>query len=405
MKRTIKYKTFTVEEFLQDDFFVHSIRHPGAESDRFWEKMIHEGHLNLHEYHAARHFMLSIQVQQPESATLSNNEKQIIWERIQSANTLNIKRKRLQRIFVACSGFAAAIAILVLLNVFLRMETPNPLTAQSISIESVTAPDEPVTEIQLVVNDDKTIVIEGTDVKIAYNNGKISIENERRASKSETLPSAVVFNQLIVPFSKRSTLTLSDGSKIWLNAGTRVVYPSVFTKDKREIYVDGEIFADVAHNENWPFVVKTKKLSAEVLGTSFNVNAYESDHEISIVLVSGKLQVNTERGNTILVPNQMLSQSEDNFQVSHVDVYDYTAWKDGMLQYHSESLEIILKRLSRYYGREIECSSAASGLKCSGKLLLRSDLQAVLNCIALTAPIGIQTEKEKYIITYKNFKP
>ncbi|MDR1682410.1 MAG: FecR domain-containing protein [Candidatus Symbiothrix sp.] len=399
----IKYKAFTVEEFLQDDFFIRSITHPNTESDQFWEKLIHEGNLNLHEYHSARNFILSIQVQ---SETLSNDEKQVIWKRVQSDNSLYIKRKSkqkyLRRIFVASSGIAAAIAILVLWNVFPRTETPDELAAQSTTIESIAAPDEPVTEIQLVVNNDKTIVIEGEEAEITYSDEKVTVANEHRASKSETLPPAAVFNQLIVPFGKRSTLTLADGSKIWLNAGTRVVYPAVFAKDKREIFVDGEIFADITYNENWPFVVKTKNLSAEVLGTSFDVNAYESDDEKSIVLVSGKLQVNMEQGNTILVPNQMLLHNNDNtFHVATVNPVGYTAWKEGRLQYQSEDLSIILKRLSRYYGREIECSSAVSGLKCSGKLLLRDDLQTVLNCIALTAPIDIRNENEKYVITYK----
>ncbi len=83
------------------------------------------------------------------------------------------------------------------------------------------------------------------------------------------------FNQLIVPNGKRSTLALEDGTKMWINAGSRVIYPNKFKKNKREIYVDGEVYMEVARDEERPFVVKTNMLDVQVLGTSFNVMAYK----------------------------------------------------------------------------------------------------------------------------------
>lgn len=76
---------------------------------------------------------------------------------------------------------------------------------------------------------------------------------------------------MVIPRGKRSVLTFSDGSKVWVNAGTRVIYPTEFEKDKREIYVDGEIYIEVARDEERPFYVRTKDMNVRVLGTKFNV--------------------------------------------------------------------------------------------------------------------------------------
>ena len=103
-------------------------------------------------------------------------------------------------------------------------------------------------------------------------------------------------------------MTFADGSKVWVNAGTRVIYPVEFEKDKREIYVDGEIYIEVARDENRPFYVRTKDMNVRVLGTKFNVTAYESEAIRSVVLAQGCVQVETARTpKAILAPNQMFS--------------------------------------------------------------------------------------------------
>lgn len=112
-------------------------------------------------------------------------------------------------------------------------------------------------------------------------------------------------------------LTFSDGSKVWVNAGTRVIYPTEFEKDKREIYVDGEIYIEVARDEERPFYVRTKDMNVRVLGTKFNVTAYESEPIRSVVLAQGCVQVETtQTPKAILAPNQMFSSVEGKENIS-----------------------------------------------------------------------------------------
>ena len=91
----------------------------------------------------------------------------------------------------------------------------------------------------------------------------------------------------------RSSLTFSDGTKIWVNSGSKVIYPVSFEKKKREIYVEGEVYLDVTHDTSWPFVVRTQQVDVKVLGTSFNVSAYKDDSNMQVTLVEGKVEVNT----------------------------------------------------------------------------------------------------------------
>ena len=164
--------------------------------------------------------------------------------------------------------------------------------------EMAVTPDEG--EIQLVLSD-KLIPISGQESQIEYDaKGTVAVNSEKiadvslnSANSSKRLPE---FNQLIVPNGKRSTLILEDGTKLWVNAGSRIVYPVTFADKKREIYVNGEVFLEVTPDKKRPFIVKTKEMDVQVLGTSFNVMAYETDESSSVVLVTGAVQVNPSDG-------------------------------------------------------------------------------------------------------------
>jgi hypothetical protein len=397
-----KYDLYSSEDFLQDDFFILSVTNPKKESDDFWEEKISTETINVREYEMARHFIDSVQVQ-PEPVTQA--EKHALWEDIEVANKGYLKKRknRYRLYFSAVAGVAASFALFLVWNGLPNnRHTLSPKEEIAYHIEDVKAPQTSITDIQLVVSGDKTISLEGEDAEIAYDKESIAINKQETGIKHETEANETpVFNQLIVPQGKRSMLAFAEGSKMWVNAGTRVVYPAVFDKEKREIYVDGEIFLDVAHNGEWPFIVKTKKIQMEVLGTSFNVTAYEKDSVQHVVLVSGSVKVNSGKQETILIPNQMYSHLNNTSQVKTVDVENYVSWKSGIYSYHSEFLGVILQRLSRYYGQEIICSPQAATLKCSGKLDLKDNLQRVLNGISNTVPITYINESGKYRIINK----
>ena len=137
-----------------------------------------------------------------------------------------------------------------------------------------------------------------TDVNIIYSHNGTVVVNSDTIDQRKTLEKEREFNQLIIPKGKRTRLTLADGTHLWANSGTRVVYPSHFEKNRRDVF----------RNESAPFIVKTKDFQVQVLGTVFNVSAYPSEGMSSVVLVKGSVNVkNYEKEQVKLAPGQLVN--------------------------------------------------------------------------------------------------
>ena len=391
------YTNYTAEELLQDDYFIQSIQNPTEESKVFWNQRIKNGVLDRQEYQLAVFFLESVRVKRNR---LSPDAQASLWKNIETTNN-NLLRNKARRfhLFVAA---AACMTLLISLSVS-YWYTKSQKVQDLASIANTLKPIDETDDIQLILPN-KHIPISEQNSTIQYDStGVIKINSEKvyvaDTQTSQKKTNEIQYTQLIVPNGKRSTLMLEDGSKLWVNAGSRIVYPAKFEAKKREIYVDGEVYLEVFHDENRPFIVKTDNMDVKVLGTSFNIMAYEKDELHTVVLVNGSVQVNTEDNQkTRLTPNKMLSFSEGICNVKDVDVTDYISWKEGLYKYERESLSIILDRLTRYYGKNIEYDSQVSALKCSGKLDMQEDLEVVLSGLCQTAPICYEKGQNGYSI-------
>lgn len=394
------YSYYTTEELLQDDYFISSMRHPNAESKAFWDTLIAEGKVKKEEYELSRYFVLYIQVPKTK---LNRNEASDMWMKIEVEN-----KKRLQKMIrrLYTFGSVAAVAcIVVLTGAIILFEKTSSDTSQmaGLNIQQIPKPEMRVDEVQLILANKNQVVLKEKQSTVEYSKkGEVRVNSQ--AVEQDTVQDMnedeVAYNQLVTPKGRHSTLILSDGSKLWVNAGTYVAYPVVFRGKTREIYVDGEVFLEVAKDKAHPFVVKTNKLDVNVTGTSFNVCAYADDPSQAIVLVSGSVNIKTvDNIETTLIPNQLFTYTADGSQVKNVDVDDYILWKDGLYQYKSEKLAFILKRLSLYYGKRMECSDSVANIVCSGKLDLKEDAEKVLTGLAHTIRVQCKKENGVYYIT------
>lgn len=397
------YSDYKAEELVNDPFFLESMKHPSKESEVYWQELVAKGIISKKEFDLAKSFLTSLKIK---NKMMSQDELIELWIYIEKTNKHQLKGK-LRRLFTISS--AACIAILITLTVSYHYWGEKP--EQSIgNIASVLKPLEDPTDVQLILGNNKNIAITDKEANIEYGDeGDIKVNTQTVSRKDNTVSAerrntGEDYNQLIVPIGKRSTLTFSDGTKLWVNAGTRIVYPVEFKKEKREIYVDGEIFLNVEPDKNRPFIVKTKKMDIRVLGTSFNVTAYECDAVQSIVLVTGSVKVKTDTEKEVaMVPNNKLTYTGGDVDVKVVDASLYVSWKDGLYIYNSESLGVILDRLSRYYGKEIIYDNNVASLKCSGKLDLKDNIMDVLNGLSQTAPIAFRQKGDQieFCITNK----
>lgn len=210
-------------------------------------------------------------------------------------------------------------------------------------------------------------------------------------------------HQIIVPKGKRANVTLSDGTKIYVNSGSKIIYPELFEGDKREVLVEGEVYLEVAANKKCPFIVKTRNFDIEVLGTAFNICAYREEKDASVVLVHGSVEVTTEnKSKKQLKPNQLMSIHGNQASISQVDVSEYISWKDNLLLMERKSLSQIFAKLERYYGCTISSSQEIASMSLSGKLDLHSSITNVMDnlCLLLSLDYTVNNNQE-FIVSFK----
>ena len=149
-------------------------------------------------------------------------------------------------------------------------------------------------------------------------------------------------------------MTLTDGSKVYLNSLSSVRFPARFAKDVRMVELEGEAYFEVSRTGQ-PFMVKTKGMTVEVLGTSFNISAYE-DEDCRTTLVSGSVRVRTEKGEAIVLkPSEQatVTRHGDGIEVRNVDTSFYTSWINGKINFRDQRLEDIMKTLGRWYDMDV----------------------------------------------------
>jgi ferric-dicitrate binding protein FerR (iron transport regulator) len=210
---------------------------------------------------------------------------------------------------------------------------------------------------------------------------------------------------------EKAQVVLSDETKIWINSGSRLKYPDVFTGKNREVFLEGEAFFDVSYNRNKPFIITTSLIQLEVLGTEFNISSYPDDETIETTLVAGTVKISSKNTksklgklNCILKPNEKATFSKNNntIVVDEVITKYYTSWKDGRLYFNNETFEKIAKRLERWYDLEIELTG--SELKYNRyTCVVNKDktIEHVLNLLNICTPIEYSIEGKTITIKQK----
>lgn len=369
-------------ELLDNEEFIQWLIHPTQQSDHYWNEVMSKDDEQKRMIAQLRKIIQGIAVRE---RSLSRDEKLQLWANIRSQ--AQIGRKKAYRSLIIRISAAAAFLLLLAGSYFLREQhtAVDYLALQSTDIRNRE-------KVQLILSGDKTLELEEDNVELVYDQqGKLNVFLE---SEEEDRPEKRM-NHLIVPYGKTSSIVLSDGTKVWVNSGSQVIYPAVFSGKQREIFVNGEIYLEVAHHKKLPFVVTTEQLEINVLGTSFNVQAYQHTAIQSVVLAEGLVKIRNKlsKESVDLTPNQMYSFEKETKEsdIRKVDIYNYICWKYGFLHFDSEKIGTVLERLERYYNVEINYDvEKTKDILVSGKLDMKENLSEVLNSIELTAPITFE---------------
>lgn len=378
---------------MENPLFFKWIYHSTEEIESYWKQYLDS---NPKEEESIREFKSKFDKHlQYKKEQLSDSEKKALAKRIIS-QIEKVDKTRGRMVFFKATMRYAAVAILFFSIggslVYLYLEGNH----QNVLADNILVPSN-VQEPTLIIDDKQTIQLNQGESEIDYTNrGEIRINKDNIIQEEIEKPT---MNTLVIPYGSRSTITLSDGSKVWLNAGGRLIYPSRFVDKKREVYLVGEAFFDIKKNDKMPFVVKSLNVEIEVLGTRFNVSAYPEDNSIQTVLVEGSVNVNLanarrfEKGVTLL-PGQMalVNKKSKKTRVYDVDTDYYTLWIDGLFSFTNTDLNRVIKKLERYYNIHFGYTNPLDGtIKVSGKLDVTKDRQEVFEY--LTRLTGLEFEK------------
>lgn len=237
-------------------------------------------------------------------------------------------------------------------------------------------------------------ILQEKGMNIEYRNGEIVYH------KSEEKTTEVVYNKLEVPRGGECMIKLDDGTKVWVNAETKLKYPVAFVGDRREVVLDGEAFFDVAKNEK-PFIVKTSFGDVRVLGTAFGISAYASESESYTTLVRGKVSVEREGIKPVVIlPGEQVVTSKDGKMIKQqVDVEEFVGWKDGIYVFKEKSLGEIMKTLERWYNISVDFQEKSLvDLPFTGNLKRYDDINVFFDALTRTGDMKYRVEGNQVIL-------
>jgi len=389
-----------IKNLLDDQQFIQWVLHPTQELDDLWEKRMNSDEKSGKDIRALKNIIENLRVKEPD---LSENAKIEVWNRIEAQINRKKRKGPSYRLLVA----SAAASIIVLLGGYWLLTTGGEKIKEIDYTLYASENNDAMNSgtINLILSDNKRIDIEKDSTVIAYDaEGSVNIDSEKieETVPVKDKPAIPELNQLIVTYGKTTSLILSDGTKVWVNSGSKLIYPAVFEKSKREVFISGEAFLEVARNEKAPFIVKTNNVELNVLGTSFNVSAYNDDITQSVVLVSGSVEIKSKdlSGSYKIQPNQMFSYVKDSniVNIEKVDVANYVSWKYGYLINEKERLDNLFQKLSRHFNVTFVYNKQDFMKHTfSGKLDLKVSIQEILNYISVAT-----ANKLKYKFTDDN---
>lgn len=204
---------------------------------------------------------------------------------------------------------------------------------------------------------------------------------------------APIYNTVTTPKGGQYTLTLSEGTKVVLNAASSLTYPTKFSGKERKVELTGEGYFEVAHNKAMPFRVVSRNQTVEVLGTHFNINSYLDEPGIKTTLLEGSVNVN----GTLLKPDQQAALVNNRIQVTEVDASEVVAWKDGLFKFDHTDIKTLMRQIARWYDVEVVYEGPVKNEQFYGKIERSYTLSEVLKVLEL-GKLHFRIEGRKIIV-------
>ena len=243
---------------------------------------------------------------------------------------------------------------------------------------------------------------EATDSTIITDGTQISASGSGVTYASGVESESVVYNKLEIPRGGEFCLTLSDGTRVWLNSETSIQYPVAFGAKERRVFVQGEAYFEVAKDAKKPFTVQFMSSSVTVLGTSFNIRAYPEEKRSQTTLAEGSVRIYSPGSSMLLKPGEQAEVSALSGEMvkQEVEVKNFTSWKDGRFVFEQQPLEDIMRTLERWYDiRVIFKDEGAKRISLSGNMKRYGDFSQVMKMLQMTGDVRFELHGNDVYIT------
>jgi len=396
---------FYDQKYIENPLFTEWVFRPDNESIRYWEKYLLE-----HPEEEAQILELKARLIELKysNESLTPTEKIEIAEHVVDRIELDDEHQKRRSIVMSLLKYAAVAIVFTLIGgLVVYLKSDNESVYKQMAEQIVRIPAEGKGPVLITASGDN-LNLKKTNSSVDYTKtGKVVLNND--SVLQTVVDDSKAMNQLIIPYGNQSKLTLADNTVVWLNAGSRLVYPTAFKGKTREVLLFGEAYFEVAKNPEKPFIVKTSDVQIKVLGTQFNVSAYAEDKVIQTVLKEGSVEfISNDAGffdkPIVMIPNQMVSFVKTNKEtsVSSVDANYYTLWTKGLLSFDEVDFDKILKKVERYYNISVDFSETSlRTMRISGKLDLKGTREEVLEYLEKVSSTSIKKLNENQYLVNK----
>ena len=220
-------------------------------------------------------------------------------------------------------------------------------------------------------------IAQQSNTTISNKDGKLIYNSQKGAS--------TVYNTMTTPKAQKYTLQLADGTKVWLNASSSIKFPTTFSGNTREVSITGEAYFEVSSDKKRPFIVESRGMEIEVLGTHFNVNAYDDEDMIRTTLLEGSVVITQSKKSKKLYPGQqaVVNNIGDISLDKNVNLSQVMSWKNGLFYFENSSLQEVMRELSRWYDVDVVYNDGIPNRNFEGEIQRNLKLSEVLRILEL----------------------
>ncbi|KLT66526.1 FecR family protein [Pedobacter sp. BMA] len=210
-------------------------------------------------------------------------------------------------------------------------------------------------------------------------------------------------NKISIPRAGKYYITLSDGTKVWLNSSSSLSFPTVFSGNTRKVLLSGEGYFEVAKDKKKPFIIDVNgRQQVEVLGTHFNISAFEDDQNITTTLLEGSVKVNTKNKSALIKPGEMVVNNlDDRLMVKQADIDEVMAWKNEQFVFSNENITSVMKKISRWYDVEVDYKGNMDHINIEGNYSRSKGLKSLLKNIEMLDKVDFSVKERRVTVIAK----